>query len=89
MTVTMIEHSVDGGKPYKVPKLHKIVYNIRAFDGSWSLRPIYMEPGFAELDNWLKANCKHPYYHSSAWKKESFIEFECDEDAIMFTLRWC
>lgn len=40
------------------------------------------------VDEWLKANCKKPYYHSPGYLTEKFIEFECDRDAMWFALRW-
>lgn len=40
------------------------------------------------VDEWLKTNCKKPYYHSPGYLTEKFIEFESDRDAVMFSLRW-
>lgn len=40
------------------------------------------------VDEWLEVNCKHPYYHSPGWRTEKFIEFECDQDAVLFALKW-
>jgi hypothetical protein len=40
------------------------------------------------VDSWLKENCRHPYYHSPGYLRKKFIEFECDEDAMLFALRW-
>jgi hypothetical protein len=40
------------------------------------------------VDEWLKANCKKPYHHSPGYLTEKFIEFECNEDAVWFALRW-
>lgn len=40
------------------------------------------------VDEWLKDNCKYPYYHSGGWETEKFIEFEDSKDAVLFALRW-
>jgi hypothetical protein len=40
------------------------------------------------VDEWLKANCQGKYYHSPGYLKEKFIEFEDDQDALIFSLRW-
>lgn len=40
------------------------------------------------VDAWLKENCKAPYYHSPGYLREKFIEFEDDEEAFMFAMRW-
>ena len=40
------------------------------------------------VNEWLKENCKHPYYHSPGYLTEKFIEFEDDKEAMMFALRW-
>ena len=40
------------------------------------------------VDEWLKVNCKKPYYHSPGYLTEKFIEFECSKDATMFALKW-
>ena len=86
MAVTMIEQSI-GTTTYKAPKLHKIVYATRTAD-NWTGKPSYLDPKFYEMEAWLKENCQHPYYHGGAWERDSFIEFECDEDAMMFALKW-
>ena len=40
------------------------------------------------VDEWLKTNCKSPYYHSPGYLTEKFIEFEDDKEAMIFALRW-
>ena len=40
------------------------------------------------VNEWLKTNCKSPYYHSPGYLTEKFIEFEDDKEAMMFALRW-
>jgi hypothetical protein len=69
----------------KVPKLHKVVYaytvdHVQAFyQRSYKDRLV---------DEWLKSNCHSPYYHSPGYHREKSIEFECDEEAVWFALRW-
>jgi hypothetical protein len=41
-----------------------------------------------KIDAWLSANCKSPYYRSPGYLREKFIEFECDEEALLFALKW-
>ena len=40
------------------------------------------------VDEWLKTNCKSPYYHSPGYLTEKFIEFEDEKEAMLFALRW-
>lgn len=41
-----------------------------------------------QVDAWLSANCRSPYYRSPGYLREKFIEFECDEEALLFALKW-
>ena len=87
MAVTMIDADFGEMLPnakIKVPKLHKVVWHVK--DGL--MKPTWANPNFQEMESWLRDNCKQPYYHGGAWERTSFIEFECDEDAMMFALRW-
>ena len=68
----------------KVPKLHKIIY-AHSVDG---VDAQYQRSYKDHLvDEWLKANCRAPYYHST-YHTEKFIQFEDDKEAVMFALRW-
>ena len=40
------------------------------------------------VDEWLKENCRRPYYHSPGYLEEKFIQFEDDKEALLFALRW-
>jgi hypothetical protein len=84
MTVTYIKHKTNLGN-VKVPKLHRVVYAY-TFDGV----PAQWQISYKDylVNEWLKDNCQHNYYHSPGYLKEKFIEFECDEEAFMFALRW-
>ncbi len=69
----------------RVPVLHKIVY-AQTVD---EVQAIYQRSYKDHLvTEWLKANCRHPYYTSPGYLREKFIEFECDEEAVLFALRW-
>ena len=84
MTVTYVPMFPDvPGDPITVPKLHKVVYGQNKKDGMHlpNDRIWHIEP-------WLEENCCHPYYHSPGYTDDLFIEFECDEDAVLFALRW-
>ena len=70
----------------KVPILHRVVYAKTEVD--------YIAATYQyslldhQVDAWLKENCRHAYYHSPGYMREKFIEFEDDEDAVLFALRW-
>ena len=69
----------------KFPVLHRVKY-ADTVDG---VRAAYQRSYKDHLvDEWLKDNCKEPYYHSPGYLTEKFIEFECDRDATFFALRW-
>ncbi len=68
------------------PVLHKVVYDSREKE---TVMAMYQQTYLDYLVNeWLKENCRHPYYHSPGYLREKFIQFECDEEAFMFALRW-
>lgn len=67
----------------KFPKLHKVVYAHTADDVLAHYQRSYKDH---LVDTWLEANCKAPYYHSPGYLKEKFIQFEDDEDAVLFAL---
>jgi hypothetical protein len=69
----------------KFPVLHTVVYAYTADDVPARYQRSYKDH---LVDTWLKANCKAPYYHSPGYLKEKFIQFEDDEDAVLFALRW-
>lgn len=69
----------------KFPVLHKVVYahttdHVQAF-----YQRSYLDH---KIDAWLKENCRSPYYHSPGYIYEKFIEFEDDQEAVLFALRW-
>lgn len=85
MAVTYIETSFGTSQTFKVPQLHKVVY-AHTFEGV----PAMWQVSYKDylVNEWLKDNCKHAYYHSGGWDREKSIQFECDEEAMMFALRW-
>lgn len=67
-----------------VPVLHRVVYH-RDEDVQAQYYRTFKD---FLIDDWLKANCRHRYYHSPGYLYEKSIEFECDQDAMLFALRW-
>lgn len=57
----------------KVPVLHRAYYS--------------SNEDYHTVNKWCKENCKGRFYFSPAYKRES-VEFEDDEDALWFKLRW-
>jgi hypothetical protein len=75
-----------GGIRLTMPVLHRVVYDARVDD---AIPAMYQYSYKDHLVNaWLKENCKNPYYHSPGYDREKFIEFEDDEEATLFALRW-
>lgn len=58
---------------FKVPKLHRVNYNPKYNQG--------------EVQYWCKENCRAPSYMGGSWAG-TFVEFEDDQDAVMFALRF-
>lgn len=84
MAITYLEQTY-GETVIKFPKLHRVVY-ARTIDG---VLAAYQRSHKDHLvDVWLKTNCRGNYYHSPGYLEEKFIEFEDDEDATFFALRW-
>jgi hypothetical protein len=84
MTVTYKDHEI-GSLILKMPVLHRVKYA----DTADRAQAVYQYSYKDHLVNeWLAANCRHPYYRSPGYLYEKFIEFECDEEAVMFALRW-
>lgn len=58
----------------KVPKLHRVNHNSKY---NWG-----------ELHYWCKENCRAPFYISMSWMPGKFVDFEDDEDATVFALKF-
>ena len=70
----------------KFPVLHRVVYDRRIHE---SVPALYQRSYKDHLvDQWLKDNCRSPFYHSPGYLREKFIEFEDDAEAVAFALRW-
>jgi hypothetical protein len=85
MAVTYVDKKFGIGKPLRVPKLHRVVYAQTEGQVQAQWQKSYLD---YKVNEWLKSNTRHPYYHSPGYLYEKFIEFECDEDAVLFALRW-
>jgi hypothetical protein len=70
---TMKEDSVPFIPTIKIPILHRVPYDQRHT--------------FFEIYHWCEEYCVAQYYTSPGWSG-SFVEFEDDEDAVLFALRW-
>lgn len=58
---------------FKVPKLHRVNYNSKY---NWG-----------EVHRWCKEKCRAPSYMAPDWAG-TFVEFEDDEEAVMFALKF-
>lgn len=56
----------------RVPVLHKVYFS---------------KYRIAEMREWLEYNCRAKWYVSPGWTG-NFVEFEDDQDATAFALRW-
>lgn len=85
MAITYVKKKY-GQTDLKFPVLHRVVYDHRLH----TKIPARYERSYKDVlvDTWLKDNCRHPYYHSPGHLHEKFIEFEDDEEAVLFALRW-
>lgn len=66
-------------RPYEdinitVPVLHRVYLSDRA----WYYRQ----------SSWCRENCRAPFYFAPGWTEKFFVEFDDDEDAVLFALRW-
>ena len=84
MTITYTTN--DKWPGLRFPKLHRVVYDRRIHE---SVPAVYHRSYKDHLvEQWLKSNCKSAYYHSPGYLQEKFIEFEDDQEAVAFALRW-
>ena len=85
MTITYVKKKY-GETDLKFPVLHRVVYDRRENE---PIVAMYQRSYKDHLvDAWLGENCKSSYYHSPGYMQEKFIEFEDDEEAVLFALRW-
>ena len=83
MTVTY--KPMKGFPEIQTPVLHRVNYAHTLDDVPAQWQVSYKD---YLVNEWLKEHCQHHYYHSPGYLKEKFIEFECDQDAMLFALRW-
>jgi hypothetical protein len=83
MTVTYTTN--DAWPGLKFPVLHRVKYADTVDGVQAQYQRSYKD---CVVDEWLKTNCRSPYYRSPGYLTEKFIQFECDEEAMMFALRW-
>lgn len=83
MTVT---YKTDARFPgVNFPVLHKVVY-ARTADGVYAQYQRSYKDHLVYM--WLESNCRHRYYHSPGYLREKSIQFECDQEAVMFALKF-
>jgi hypothetical protein len=74
----------------RVPILHKVYYGEPVVEADpflgipFKLYPLHD----AAAIEWCQENCRAAWYQSSGYVDQCFVEFEDDEDAMMFSLRW-
>lgn len=64
-----------------IPVLHKVIYGTSNTHEPWSAKD-------REVHTWCCENCDYPFYMSPTWNKDRFVEFQCDEEAVMFRLAY-
>ena len=69
----------------KLPVLHKVVYAHTTAGVAAQYQRSYKD---FLVDQWLKENCQYSYYHSPGYLLEKSIQFEDDQDAVLFALKW-
>lgn len=57
----------------KVPTLHRVDFGTKYNEG--------------EVRYWCNRNCRGPFYTASSWSGR-FVQFEDDEDAVVFALKF-
>ena len=65
----------------RVPILHKVCYGPTGGIGKHPTHDV-------AVFDWCKENCQAAWYMSPGYVDQCFIEFEDDEDAVMFALVW-
>ena len=68
----------------QVPVLHTVHYSTSVDGVAAEYQKSLLD---YQVDVWLRENCRAAYYHST-YHQDKFIQFEDDEDAVLFALRW-
>lgn len=72
-------------KPIKFKQFYKVKY-ADTVDGVLAMHQYsYLDH---LVDEWLKENCKHRYYHGPGYLKEKSVEFENEQEAMWFALKF-
>ena len=68
----------------KTPVLHTVHYgysNMPQLRHEWIIKD-------REIREWCKANCRAKFYLHPGYTYEKFVQFEDDEDAVIFSLKF-
>jgi len=84
MAITYVNKKY-GKTDLKFPVLHRVKYADTS-DGVWAQWQVSFKD--YKVNEWLKENCRSPYYHSPGYLDEKFIEFEDDVEATLFALKF-
>jgi hypothetical protein len=69
----------------KFPVLHKVVY-AHTIDGvAAQYQNSYKD---YLIRKWCEDNCKGRFYLHPGWTTEKFVQFEDEQDAVLFALKW-
>lgn len=82
--MTTTYRSMDMFPNVQVPVLHTVHYSTSVDGVNAKYQRSLLD---YQVDEWLKNNCRAAYYHST-YHHDKFIQFEDDEDATFFALRW-
>lgn len=69
---------------FKVPVLHRVDYGYSDTPQAhheWSLKDRHIR-------EWCKGNCRSAFYFHPGYTREKFVQFEDDEEATVFALKW-
>jgi len=70
----------------RIPVLHDVVLRI---EPSFSLdRMSQLLEDYTVMHKWCEQNCESNFYFYPSWTGKLGAQFENDEDAVMFALRW-
>lgn len=73
----MITYQKAEGYNLKVPVLHTVILS----------KEPDTETGF-KMHYWCQQNCRAGFYGIPSWHNSPGYQFEDDEDAVLFALRW-
>ena len=71
----------------RIPVPHDVVlkeYTTRDLIGRYK----EIEDEYKDMRKWCEQNCQSKFYFYPSWNRKFGAQFENDEDAVMFALRW-